>query len=44
MDLSDVLKVAGVVALTAAGFTISPGVGLVVFGVLLILAGIVTER
>ena len=44
MDLSDVLKVVGVVALTAAGLTVSPGVGLVVFGVLLIIGGIVMER
>jgi hypothetical protein len=44
MDLSDVLKVAGAVALVAAGFTIGLTVGLAVFGVLLVAAGVISER
>lgn len=44
MELSDVLKVAGVVALTAAGFTVGVTFGLAVLGVLLVAAGVISER
>lgn len=41
--MDDVLKVAGALALTAAGFIVSPVAGLVVAGLLLILAGWLSE-
>ena len=44
MDLSDVLKATGVVALTAAGFTVGVTVGLAVLGVLVLAAGVLSER
>lgn len=42
--LAAVLEVLGAVALTAAGWTVAPGLGLTVAGVALVLFGLAVER
>ena len=42
--LAAVLEVLGAVALTAAGWTVAPGLGLAVAGVALVLFGLAVER
>jgi len=43
VDLSDVLKIAGVAPLTGAGFTVGVTVGLAVLGALLVVGGLLSE-
>lgn len=43
-DLSDLLILAGIVAVLAGAYLVLPAFGLMVFGVLLILAGVALAR